>query len=98
MTGAFASAPHRFRVGPSSVPSHERPEEAIELLAERGYDACEIELGRGFWMEWDFAHRLGAPARGADVALSIHAPLAAFLGHTDYRSSATPTTRSASTT
>jgi sugar phosphate isomerase/epimerase len=74
----------RVRVGPASLPSRERPEEATELLVERGYDACEIEFGRGFWMEWDFAHRLGALAPDADVALSIHAPLAAFLGHADY--------------
>jgi len=32
-------------------------------------------------MDWDFAHRLGELAREADIALSIHAPLAAFLGH-----------------
>jgi deoxyribonuclease-4 len=70
-----------IRIGPAGVPSHESPDEAVRLLVERGYRACEIEFGRGFWMTWPYAARLGALARRADVALSIHAPLAAFLGH-----------------
>ena len=73
-----------IRVGPAGVPSHERPDDAVELLAARGYDACEIEFGRGFWMAWDYAHRLGKLARDAGIRLSIHAPLAAFLGHAEY--------------
>lgn len=74
----------RVSVGPAGLPSHESPEEAIELLLARGYDACEIEFGRGFWMDWGFAHRLGRLARQAGVALSIHAPMAAFMGHVEY--------------
>ena len=70
-----------IRVGPGSLPSRESADEAIELLVFRGYDAAEIDFGDGFWMEWDFAHRLGELAPAAGVALSIHAPLAAFLGH-----------------
>src|SRR5688500_12686140 len=34
-------------------------------------------------MERDFAEALGESARARDVALSVHAPLAAFPGHTD---------------
>ena len=75
---------HRISVGPAALPSHESPDEAIELLLARGYDACEIDFGGGFWMDWDFAHRLGRLARRAGVALSIHAPLAAFMGHAEY--------------
>jgi deoxyribonuclease-4 len=70
-----------IRFGPGFVPSHERPEEAVELLVERGYSACEIDLERGFWMSPDFASRLGELAAEAGIALSIHAPIAAFLGH-----------------
>src|SRR5215218_11135838 len=32
-------------------------------------------------MDWDYAGRLGTRAREADIALSVHAPIAAFLGH-----------------
>jgi deoxyribonuclease IV len=72
-----------IRFGPSGIPSHDSADAAVELLIERGYDACEIEFGRGFWMDWPYAERLGELARDADLALSIHAPLAAFPGHVE---------------
>jgi hypothetical protein len=36
--------------GPARVPSRESPEEAIELLQERGFTACEIDFEGKFWM------------------------------------------------
>jgi len=70
-------------VGPGGLPSRESPEGSVAQVVARGYDACEIDFGDGFWMDWDFARRLGEVARHAAVRLSIHAPLAAFLGHID---------------
>ncbi len=69
------------RVGPPGLPSRESPEIAVALLAGRGYTACEIDFEGGFWMDWDFAARLGEAARERGIALSVHAPIAAFLGH-----------------
>jgi deoxyribonuclease-4 len=69
--------------GPARVPSRESPEEAIELLLERGYSACEIDFEGRFWMDWDFAGRFGELARANDVALSVHAPIAGFMGHAE---------------
>src|SRR2546425_10186039 len=69
--------------GPGGLPSRESPETSVERLVDRGYDACEIDFGDGFWMDWDFARRLGEVARKAGVRLSIHAPLAAFPGHVE---------------
>jgi deoxyribonuclease IV len=71
------------RFGPARVPSRESPEAAVELLLERGYTACEIDFEGGFWMkpEWEWAGRLGELAREHGVALSVHAPIAAILGH-----------------
>jgi deoxyribonuclease-4 len=69
------------RIGPARVPSQESPEEAVELLLERGYTACEIDFEGRFWMEYPWAERFGALARGADLALSVHAPIAGFMGH-----------------
>jgi deoxyribonuclease-4 len=63
------------------MPSRESPEEALEALAARRYDACEIDFESGFWMDYPFAERLGALARDRDVALSVHAPLFGFMGH-----------------
>jgi deoxyribonuclease-4 len=63
------------------MPSRESPEQAIEMLLERGYSACEIDFESGFWMDYPFAERLGEVARDNDVALSVHAPLFGFMGH-----------------
>jgi deoxyribonuclease-4 len=79
-------APKRARklhFGPARVPSRESPEAAVEALLERGLSACEIDFERGFWMSYEFAERLGELSREADVALSIHAPLAGFMGHAE---------------
>jgi deoxyribonuclease IV len=72
-----------IRFGPARVPSRESPEAAVELLVERGFDACEIDFESGFWMkpEWEWASRFGERARGAGIVLSVHAPIPAFLGH-----------------
>jgi deoxyribonuclease IV len=73
----------RIRVGLARMPSRESPEEAITLVVERGYTACEIDFESGFWMDYPFAGRLGEVAREADVALSVHAPLFGFMGHVE---------------
>jgi deoxyribonuclease IV len=67
------------RFGPSFVPTRDSPE-AVAELAERGYDACEIDFEGKFWMDWRFAERLGALAREAGILLSVHAPLFAIVG------------------
>src|SRR5947207_8341245 len=71
------------RVGPARVPSRESPEAAVELLLERGYGACEIDFEGGFWMEYPWAERFGELAAEAGIVLSVHAPLAGFLGHVE---------------
>ena len=73
----------KIRFGPARVPSQSSPEEAIEILLERGYDACEIDFEGRFWMDYDFAARLGELAREHDIALSVHAPIAGFMGHAE---------------
>jgi deoxyribonuclease-4 len=76
-----------IRVGPARCPSRESPELAVELLVERGYDACEIDLESGFWLDYPWAERLGELARTHGIALSVHAPLFAFPGHPDGKKS-----------
>jgi deoxyribonuclease-4 len=70
-----------IRIGPARVPSRESPEAAIELLLERGYTACEIDFEGKFWMDYPWAEHFGELARDADVVLSVHAPIAGFMGH-----------------
>jgi deoxyribonuclease-4 len=69
------------RVGPARLPSRESPEAAIALLVERAYGACELDFESGFWMEKEFAQRLGEVAAEHGIVLSVHAPIPAFLGH-----------------
>src|SRR5438477_6623542 len=76
----MASALH---FGPAHVPSQESPEAAVEVLVERGYTACEIDFEQRFWMDYDFAARLGALAREHGIVLSVHAPIAGFMGHAE---------------
>jgi deoxyribonuclease-4 len=76
-----------IRLGPARIPSRESPAAAVELLVERGYDAAEIDLAGGFWLDYPWAERLGELARAADIALSVHAPLFAFPGHPDPKKS-----------
>ncbi|MGZ4248413.1 MAG: TIM barrel protein [Solirubrobacteraceae bacterium] len=49
-------------------------------MNQRGYAACEVDFEGGFWMDWTYAERLGALSRERDIRLSVHAPIAAFLG------------------
>src|SRR5206468_8079489 len=75
--------PLRLHFGPARVPSRESPEAAVEALLERGYSACEIDFEGRFWMDYDFAARFGALCREHDIALSVHAPIAGFMGHAE---------------
>ena len=72
-----------LRFGPARVPSQESAEAAIALLLERGYTACEIDFEGRFWMDYDFAAAFGALAREHAIALSVHAPIAGFMGHAE---------------
>ena len=73
----------RINFGPASIPSRESPDAAISELVARGFTACEVGLVGGFWMSYEFAERLGELAREHGVVLSLHAPLAAFMGHAE---------------
>src|SRR5918912_1919721 len=72
-----------IKFGPARVPSQESPEEAVEILLERGYTACEIDFEGRFWMDYDFATRLGELTREQGIVLSVHAPIAGFMGHAE---------------
>jgi deoxyribonuclease-4 len=72
-----------LRFGPARVPSRDTPEAAVERLVERGYSACEIDFEGGFWMDYPWAERLGALAAEAGIVLSVHAPIAGFMGHVE---------------
>src|SRR5512133_2719343 len=72
-----------IRFGPARVPSQESPEAALAALQDRGYTACEIDFEGRFWMDYDFAARFGELARETGIVLSVHAPIAGFMGHAE---------------
>jgi deoxyribonuclease IV len=72
-----------LKFGPARVPSRESPEAAVELLVERGFSACEIDFEGGFWMDYPWAERFGEVARENGIVLSVHAPIAGFMGHVE---------------
>jgi deoxyribonuclease-4 len=72
-----------LRFGPARVPSRESPEAAIQLLLERGHSACEIDFEGKFWMDYEWAERFGELARENAIVLSVHAPIAGFMGHVE---------------
>ena len=59
-----------IRFGPARVPSQESSEAAVEALKTREYTACEIDFEGRFWMDYDFATRLGELCREADIAFA----------------------------
>jgi deoxyribonuclease-4 len=69
-----------LRYGPSGLPVGSF-EEAAAALAADGYRAVEIGFAGGFWLDYETAPLLGEALRARDVVLSVHAPLAAFMGH-----------------
>ena len=71
----------KLRFGPARVPSRRSPGEAIRILEQRGFTACEIDFEGGFWMDYPWATRFGELAREAKIVLSVHAPIAGFMGH-----------------
>jgi deoxyribonuclease IV len=72
-----------LRFGPADLPDAPTFAEAMTALIARGYDACEFGFMGSFWLDYDGAAELGAAAKEAGVVLSVHAPLAAFMGHAD---------------
>jgi deoxyribonuclease-4 len=73
----------KLHFGPARVPSRHTPKTAISMLQRRGFDACEIDFEGGFWMDYEWAGRFGELAGEAKIALSVHAPIAGFMGHVE---------------
>jgi endonuclease IV len=82
-TAATVPGVGAIRFGPAWLPSRDSPEQAVLVLQAGGFTACEIDFESGFWMDFEFAELLGDLADSAGIALSVHAPLAAFLGHAE---------------
>src|SRR5919204_222973 len=72
-----------LKFGPARVPSRESPEAAVAALLERGWSACEIDFEGKFWMDYEWAERFGSLCRENGIIVSVHAPIAGFMGHAE---------------
>src|SRR5262249_36757894 len=79
----FCVMTRHLHYGPARVPSRESPDAAIDALLQRGFSACEIDFEGRFWMDYEFAETFGELAVKHDIALSVHAPIAGFMGHAE---------------
>jgi len=75
--------PRHLHYGPAIDRAVDSPADVIASLDERGLSACEIPPSGKFWNDYEAATRLGELAAAADVAISLHAPIAGFMGHAE---------------
>jgi deoxyribonuclease-4 len=73
----------QLHFGPAIERKVDSPTDVIAALAERGMTACEIPPSGKFWNDYAAAEELGSLARDAGIAVSLHAPIAGFMGHAE---------------
>jgi deoxyribonuclease-4 len=73
----------RLHYGPAIERGVDDPPAVVEGLLARGLSACEIPPSGTFWNDYEAATELGRRAAEADIALSLHAPIAGFMGHAE---------------
>ena len=67
----------KLQYGPSIDGAVNTPQEVVDGLLARGMTACEVPPSGKFWNDYDAATELGR------LALSLHAPIAGFMGHAE---------------
>ena len=75
--------PRHLHYGPARVPVRDSPAAAVDALLELELSACEIDFEGRFWMDYAFAADFGERCAAVDIALSVHAPIAGFMGHAE---------------
>jgi deoxyribonuclease IV len=75
--------PRQLHYGPAISRGVDSPADVVDGLLGRGMSACEIPPSGKFWNDYDAAAELGRLAAEADIAVSLHAPIAGFMGHAE---------------
>jgi deoxyribonuclease-4 len=73
----------RLRYGPSLDTSADAPLELVDALLARGMTACELPPSGKLWNDYATATEFGERAAAAGVSVSLHAPIAGFMGHAE---------------
>ena len=79
---ALSISPH-LRFGPSLAHSADSTADVVADLVARGFTACELPPSGKFWNDYEAATEIGAAAAAAAIAISLHAPIAGFMGHAE---------------
>ena len=69
--------------GPSLDGAVNEPNDVVAALLARGMTACEVPPSGRFWNDYDAAADLGRLAAAHGITLSLHAPIAGFMGHAE---------------
>ena len=73
----------RLRYGPSLDTSADAPLELVDALLASGMTACELPPSGKLWNDYATATEFGERAAAAGVSVSLHAPIAGFMGHAE---------------
>ncbi len=73
----------QLHYGPAIDRGIDEPAAVIAWLEDRGLTACEIPPSGTFWNDYDAATELGRLAAEHGIVLSLHAPIAGFMGHAE---------------
>jgi deoxyribonuclease-4 len=73
----------QLHYGPAIESAVDSPTDVIAALRERGMTACEIPPSGKLWNDYEAAAAFGEAAAEAGVVVSLHAPIAGFMGHAE---------------
>src|SRR5919202_3607888 len=71
------------RFGPALDSSADSAEAIVGGLTDRRLSACELPPSGRFWNDYGAAAEIGAACADAGITLSLHAPIAGFMGHAE---------------
>jgi deoxyribonuclease IV len=73
----------KLQYGPAIDSAVNAPQQVVDALLERGMTACEVPPSGKFWNDYEAATELGELAAANGITLSLHAPIAGFMGHAE---------------
>ena len=73
----------KLHYGPSIDSAVDVPQRVVDALLQRGMTACEVPPSGKFWNDYEAATELGELAAANGITLSLHAPIAGFMGHAE---------------
>jgi deoxyribonuclease-4 len=73
----------RIRFGPSGLPDLGGMRQSLSAINEMGFDACEFDFVRDFWLDKKTAYRAHERIAELDISVRAHAPFYGVLSQAD---------------